>query len=206
MDAIRQAVRLLWSHKLRSALTLFGLIWGTAAVVILGGWGEGMQRMLQHGYSTAGKNLGQAWAGKIGEDFTPAVDRRSLWLTWDDVLALRRRARLPEEISGETRRWIPAAYRQAALNIELRGVDRASQAIRGVSVASGRLISPTTFSTAPRRSGISVGEGLRKGMPAVRILRFARTRRCAIVASEVKNARAISPVWRPPTDRSVNAT
>ena len=43
-------------------------------------------------------------------------------------------------------------------------------------------------------------------MPAARIFRFARTSRCAIVASGTRNARAISSVVSPPSVRSVSAT
>ena len=43
-------------------------------------------------------------------------------------------------------------------------------------------------------------------MPALRILRFARTRRCAIVGSGTRNARAISAVVSPASVRSVSAT
>ena len=43
-------------------------------------------------------------------------------------------------------------------------------------------------------------------MPAARIFRFARTRRCAIAGSATRNACAISVVVRPPTSRRVSAT
>ncbi len=43
-------------------------------------------------------------------------------------------------------------------------------------------------------------------MPASRILRLARTSRCARVASGCRNAAAISGVSRPPSSRSVSAT
>ena len=43
-------------------------------------------------------------------------------------------------------------------------------------------------------------------MPAPRILRLARTSRCAIAASATRKACAISPVVSPPTSRRVNAT
>jgi hypothetical protein len=43
-------------------------------------------------------------------------------------------------------------------------------------------------------------------MPAARILALARTRRCAIVGSETRNARAISGVASPPSVRRVSAT
>ena len=34
LEAVRQALRLLRAHKTRSLLTLFGLVWGTAAVIL----------------------------------------------------------------------------------------------------------------------------------------------------------------------------
>ena len=48
--------------------------------------------------------------------------------------------------------------------------------------------------------------GTTKGMLACTILRLARVMRWATVASEVRKARAISPVVRPTTARSVSAT
>lgn len=139
-EPVHQALRLLWAHKLRATLTLFGLVWGTAAVIFLVGWGGGLRVMLERGFTKTGKNLGQAWAGRIGEDYTPAVDRRALWFDYDDVLALRRRARLPELVGAERRMWMTAAFNQRAMNVELRGVEPASIAIRDVTVMSGRQI------------------------------------------------------------------
>ncbi len=139
-EAVRQAVRLLWAHKVRAFLTMFGLVWGTAAVIFLVGWGEGLSRMLEVGFFKTGKNLAQVWAGRIGEDFTPAVDRRYLWFTMSDVNVLRRRARLPEIIGAEARQYVAAAYRQRAINVEMRGLDVDATRIRGVPIAAGRQI------------------------------------------------------------------
>ncbi len=46
-EALREAVRLLRAQPLRSALTLFGLVWGTAAVIFLVSWGRGLQTMME---------------------------------------------------------------------------------------------------------------------------------------------------------------
>ena len=140
VEAFFQALRLLWAHKGRAALTLFGLVWGTASVIFLMGWGEGVTLMLERGFERTGKNLGQAWAGRISEDFTPAIDRRYLWFTSEDLERLRRRARLPEIVAGETQEFMPVAYRQRAINVDTRGVEPQGIQIRGVSIASGRAI------------------------------------------------------------------
>ena len=40
----RQLVRDIWSQKLRTFLTVFGIIWGTVAVALLLAVGEGVHR------------------------------------------------------------------------------------------------------------------------------------------------------------------
>jgi len=135
---MRQALRLLWAHKIRALLTMFGLVWGTAAVIFLVGWGHGVTTMLETGFFRAGKNMGEVWAGRVSEEFTPAVDRRWLWFNTNNLETLRRRAKLPELVGGEAWELLPATYRQRALTVDVRGLDPEAFAIRGVALAQGR--------------------------------------------------------------------
>jgi putative ABC transport system permease protein len=153
LEAFAEAVRLLWAHKGRASLTLFGLVWGTASVIFLMGWGVGVTTMLERGFETTGKNLGTIWPGRISEDFTPAVDRRYLWYTQKDVERARRRARLAVLIAGESQEFMPVAYRQRAINVDTRGMEPQGVAIRGVSIASGRGI---TFSDLKHRRRVAL--------------------------------------------------
>ena len=141
MESVRQAFRLLRAHKARSVLTLFGLVWGTAAVIFLVGWGAGVKTMVTNGFNKTGKNMGQMWAGRIGEEYTPAVDRRELWFTWQDIQHVRRRARIAELVGTEKRRYLPVTAGQKAVNVEVRGVEIVSQQIRSLPLAAGRGIS-----------------------------------------------------------------
>jgi putative ABC transport system permease protein len=137
-EAFVQALRLLRAHKARSLLTLFGLAWGAASVIFLSGWGAGVITMLERGFFKTGKNMGEVWAGKVGEDFTPAADRRWLWFTYDDALALRRRSRLAEVVGAEAWEMLPVAYHQRIVNVDLRGIDPEVMEVRGVPLAAGR--------------------------------------------------------------------
>jgi putative ABC transport system permease protein len=134
-------VRLLWAHKIRSLLTLFGLVWGTAAVIFLVGWGKGVTTMLETGFFRAGKNMGEVWPGRVSESFTPAVDRRFIWFNNGDLEALRRRARLPEIVGGEAWELLPVTFRQRAMGLDVRGMDRGAVEIRGVAIDQGRHLS-----------------------------------------------------------------
>jgi putative ABC transport system permease protein len=159
-EALRQALRLLRAHPLRSALTLFGLVWGTAAVIFLSSWGEGVRRMNEAAFQRAGKNLMQAWAGRVSETFSPAADRRWLWYSREDVEVLRARARLPELVAGEVKTYAPAAFRQRAFNFEIRGVEPEGIAIRGAPLEAGRFLSRSDLEH--RRRVVVIGQRARE--------------------------------------------
>lgn len=166
LEAIRQALRLLWAHKLRSLLTMFGVVWGTAAVIFLVSWGNGVQVMMERGFFKAGKNLGEVWAGRVSENFTPAVDRRYLWFEYEDLEALRRRARLPLLIGGEAWRILPAAYEQSAMNVDVRGIEPEVMQLRGVPLAAGRGISRSDVEH--RRRVAVLGDDVRRRLLGAR--------------------------------------
>ena len=139
-EVVRQALRLLWAHRSRALLTIFGLVWGTASVILLVSWGAGNKAMIERGFFRAGKNMGEVWAGRVSEQFTPAVDRRYLWFTYADVELLRKRARLPEKVGAELWEMLPVAFRQRGLSVDVRGMDPEATQIRGAPVAAGRNI------------------------------------------------------------------
>jgi putative ABC transport system permease protein len=159
-EAVRQALRILWAHKLRSTLTLFGVVWGTAAVIFLVSWGTGVKIVFEKAFFKAGKNMGEVWAGRVSEEFTPAVDRRYLWYTLDDLEVLRRRARLPELVGGEAWRMLPLAFGQRAINVDVRGIEPEVMEIRGVPVAQGRGI--TRSDVEHRRRVAVLGDSARR--------------------------------------------
>jgi len=54
-DIIKQAFIDLKANKLRSTLTLFGIIWGIMAIMILLGWGFGFRDYMWEGMGKIGK-------------------------------------------------------------------------------------------------------------------------------------------------------
>ena len=140
-EAAREALRTLRTSWLRTVLTLFGIVWGTASVVFLLSWGLGVRVMLEAAYERVGHNLVQVFPGQIGSDFTPASDRRLLWLTLDDVAALRARVRLSRLVLPESQAFREVGYRQTTTSLNIRGVEPDNVELRGVKIASGRGIS-----------------------------------------------------------------
>jgi putative ABC transport system permease protein len=131
-------MRTLRTSWLRTVLTLFGIVWGTASVVFLLSWGLGVRAMLEAAYDRVGHNLVQVFPGQIGSDFTPASDRRVLWLTLDDVDALRERVRLSRLVLPESHTFREVGYRQTTTSLNIRGVEPDNVKLRGVTIAAGR--------------------------------------------------------------------
>ena len=63
----RSGVRNLRANKLRSFLTMFGILWGVISVVILSATGEGFQHGNQHVLDELGKNIGIVWGGRTSQ-------------------------------------------------------------------------------------------------------------------------------------------
>ena len=160
LGAVREAAATLRAHKGRALLTLFGIVWGTASVILLTGWGDGVRIMMERGFFKTGRNLGEAWAGRVSEEFTPAVDRRWLWFTSADLAALRGRVKLSDLVGGEAWEWAAATHRGRTRNVDLRGVDPEAIAIRGIDVAAGRPITQTDLDH--RRRVVVLGDQVRR--------------------------------------------
>ena len=63
---VRVALRSLERHKLRSFLTMLGIVIGIAAVVASVSFGEGASHMVQAQIANMGTNLLYAFAGSMG--------------------------------------------------------------------------------------------------------------------------------------------
>jgi putative ABC transport system permease protein len=141
LEIIRQALYTMRLHRRWAALTMFGIVWGTASVVLLVGWGVGAHLMTDRGIQKVGKNLVYIMAGRIGEDLSPADERRMLHLEMDDVEAVRAAARRAEVASAEVLDFMLARYGAENRLTDVRGIEPAMRQLRGVSLAAGRFIS-----------------------------------------------------------------
>jgi putative ABC transport system permease protein len=159
-QVMRSALLTLRTQKLRTFLTLFGMVWGTASVIFLLSWGLGIERMLEAGFNRVGRNVVTVFTGKIGEDFTPAHDRRQLWFTRDDVDALAAAVRHADLVLPESRGWYPVTAGERMLSRDVRGVEPRHMTLRGTRIAAGRAISRVDL-TSRRRVAV-LGDGARK--------------------------------------------
>ena len=56
-DLFRQSFKAITTHKRRNFLSTFGIAWGVASVLILAGWGVGLQKYMKEGMRALGDDL-----------------------------------------------------------------------------------------------------------------------------------------------------
>ncbi len=98
---LRQFLRDLKSQKLRAALTLFGLVWGTTAVTLLLAFGEGLEERLIKNIRGLGENIVICWPSQTSKPWEGLPRNRKIVVKDDDIAALKREVPGLTAISGE---------------------------------------------------------------------------------------------------------
>src|SRR3989442_13690760 len=87
-EALVQSFQNLRANKLRSFLTMFGILWGMISVVVLSATGEGFRRGNDKVLRELGKNIGIVWGGRTSLQAGGERARRPGRLTLDDARAI----------------------------------------------------------------------------------------------------------------------
>ncbi|MBV9339337.1 MAG: ABC transporter permease [Acidobacteria bacterium] len=81
-DLIRDVFRTLWSHKLRTFLTMFGIGWGVVSIVLMVGAGEGLRKGQQDQARNLGKDIMIVFHGRTS--LQAGGTRAGRLVRWDD--------------------------------------------------------------------------------------------------------------------------
>src|SRR6185295_19235002 len=139
-EALVQSIQNLRANKLRSLLTMFGILWGMISVVVLSATGEGFRRGNDKVLRELGKNIGIVWGGRTSLQAGGERAGRQIFLTTDDVRAIAAESSMIAVASPELTRGgvkVKSAYNAASSQIS--GVEPQYQAIRTIELAYGRL-------------------------------------------------------------------
>jgi len=145
-----QVFQNLRANKLRSFLTMFGILWGGGWVVGLTATGEGFQRGNQQVLEELGKNVGILWGGRTSLQAGGERAGRPIQLTVGDARALAAESKMIAVVSPELQRFlaIRSAYNSASLNVH--GIEPQYQAIRTIDIERGRMFRFTDEESALR--------------------------------------------------------
>ncbi len=112
---LRQMLQDVRHQKMRTALTLFGIVWGTVSVALLVAFGEGLEKRIRKNQRGLGENIVIAWPSRTSLPWQGLGKGRRIRLTEEDLETLRRE--VPEAtFSGEYERD-KSAFRKERVRI-----------------------------------------------------------------------------------------
>ncbi len=88
-STIAEFLRDLRAQKLRTALTIFGIVWGTVAIVVLLAFGMGFKRQLSANMHGIGESIAIMFPGSTTKPFEGFGIGRGMSFTEDDAILLR---------------------------------------------------------------------------------------------------------------------
>ncbi len=140
LEVFRQTASSIASQKLRSFLTMFGIIWGVASVILLVGLGRGFSKQQKDQLKTIGVDLAIIWGGRTSAQAGGYAAGRPIRLSVADAELIKKEAFLIKTVSPELRRSVSEVSRYNAASRPVRGVWPDYQRFRSLTVAEGRLM------------------------------------------------------------------
>ncbi len=135
---LRQFLRDVRAQKLRLFLTVFGLVWGTAAVTLMLAFGEGLHRQVLVAQKGLGDAIVIAWPSRTSKPWQGLPRGRRIQLTDEDVILLRNEVEGIRNISEEyAQDGARITYGKKALSVDVSGSNVEFGAMRSMNPQEG---------------------------------------------------------------------
>jgi len=148
-EIIAVALGALRANKLRSLLTMLGIVIGVAAVIAMIALGRGAQKAVNDRIAALGTTLltvmpGQQMSRGVGSE----TDRAKL--TMSDAQALEDRAEIITAVQPEMSRNLQVQYGNKNTNTQIKGTTANYLDVRNFKVLTGRMFTPAEDETKQR--------------------------------------------------------
>jgi len=169
LEILRQALATFRAHKMRTFLTMFGIVWGIASVILLVGLGRGFSVDQKKHMETLGKDLVIAWGGRTSSQVGGRAAGREIRLNVDDAQLIRDECYAVKNVSPELRRSIPEVSQFNSASRGVVGMWPSYQDFRSLNLSEGRLITEDDEREARRVVvlGFAANRQLFPGQPSI---------------------------------------
>jgi putative ABC transport system permease protein len=140
---LRQLVRDMWSQKLRTFMTTFGIVWGTVAVALLLAVGEGVHQQQIESFTGLGDRIVIAWPSLTSMPFEGLGRGRRIRMYESDIEYLRQQVDDIAAISSEYMDSFRLRYGHVGRAVDVSGVSPIFGEMRSmIPDEGGRFINP----------------------------------------------------------------
>ena len=159
-DVLRQLYRDVRNEKLRTFLTIFGIVWGTVAISLMLAFGTGLKKQLIKNTAGLGDRIAIVWPGLTSIPFEGLGKGRRLRVAEEDVAAIRSEIRGLRRISTEYMTSMRLDYATKTISVDVSGVTTEFGEMRNLIPApGGRFINP--IDEAGQRRVAFIGDELK---------------------------------------------
>jgi putative ABC transport system permease protein len=142
-DVFKQLIRDVRSEKLRTFLTVFGIVWGTVAISLMLAFGTGLHRQLIKATAGLGDRIVIAWPGLTSIPFEGLGKGRRIRITEDEITAVRSDVEGLKAISSEYSTNMKLDYGTKTMSVDVSGISPEFGSMRNlIPQMGGRFINP----------------------------------------------------------------
>jgi len=121
-DVIRQLIRDVRAEKLRTFLTVFGIVWGTVAISLMLAFGTGLHKQLVKNTAGLGDRIVIGWPGLTSIPYEGLGKGRKIRITDEDLSTVRGNIEGLKAISAEYQTNMKVEYGTKTLSVDTSGV------------------------------------------------------------------------------------
>jgi len=149
-ETLRVALRALLRNKMRSFLTVLGIIIGVGAVIAMVAIGEGAKARVEESFASMGSNLLIVMPGSTNASGARGGFGSMPTLTWDDLVAIRREVSSVRYAAAQLRTNAQLMSEDQNWSTSVTGTSPEYFLIRNWKVASGRQLLDSDIETSAK--------------------------------------------------------
>jgi putative ABC transport system permease protein len=142
------AIAALWNNKLRSALTMLGVIIGIGSVIAISSIGQGVQKSTEDSIRSLGTDVLQVNAGATKSGGVSQAAGSVTTLTWEDAQAIAAEAPAATIVSAYLQRNTQVVYGEKNTATMVYGADLSYSAARNTYPQTGRFFNAEELTSA----------------------------------------------------------
>lgn len=159
-DAFRQLFRDVRNEKLRTFLTVFGIVWGTVAISLMLAFGTGLHKQLVKNTAGLGDRIVILWPGLTSIPHEGLGKGRRLRVAEEDIAAMRAEVQGLKRVSGEYMTSMRLDYGTKTISVDISGVVTEFGEMRNlIPDSGGRFLNP--IDDAGQRRVVFLGDELK---------------------------------------------
>ena len=131
--------------RMRSLLTMLGIVWGLASVVLLLAYGQGLGGSVLHAFLNMGNNVIVLWPGQTSLQAGGQRAGKKVNYEYADVEAIREEVPIVRSVSAEIDRDFAFKLGTRVVSLQVRGVEMPYGQMRKLNLEDGRYFNESDF-------------------------------------------------------------